>query len=68
MTSRDWYYPAVEYVTENRVLEGTGAKSFSPDETMTRAMLITALWRIDGSTKVRVKDIPYTDIKDDYYT
>lgn len=68
VTAQDWYYSAVEYVTENGILMGTGAMEFSPDTVMTRAMLITALWRIDGSTKVRVKDIPYTDLKDDYYT
>lgn len=44
-----WYYDAVENVTENGWLNGTGGSCFTPDGNLTRAMLATILWRIEGS-------------------
>ena len=44
-----WYYDAVENVTENGWLNGTGSSCFTPDGSLTRAMLATILWRIEGS-------------------
>jgi hypothetical protein len=45
----DWYYNDVKYVYENGVMNGTDAGSmlFSPGEPMTRAMLVTVLFRLD---------------------
>jgi flagellin-like hook-associated protein FlgL len=45
----DWFYKDVEYVCINDIFKGTGATTFSPNATMTRAMFITTLWRIAGS-------------------
>lgn len=44
-----WYYDAVENVTENGWLNGTGGSCFTPNGDLTRAMLATILWRIEGS-------------------
>lgn len=44
-----WYHDAVENVTENGWLNGTGGSCFTPDGDLTRAMLATILWRIEGS-------------------
>lgn len=44
-----WYYDAVENVTENGWLNGTGGSRFTPNGDLTRAMLATVLWRIAGS-------------------
>ena len=44
-----WYAEAVENVTENAWLNGTGGSRFTPDGDLTRAMLATILWRIEGS-------------------
>jgi hypothetical protein len=44
-----WYAQAVEYVSENGLMSGTGGGKFSPGTPMTRAMLATVLHRIDGS-------------------
>ncbi|MDR0434123.1 MAG: S-layer homology domain-containing protein, partial [Gracilibacteraceae bacterium] len=40
-----WYYGDVEYVCANGLMTGTGAAAFSPDAPMTRAMLVTVLYR-----------------------
>ena len=41
----DWYYEVVKYVYENNLMQGT-AKGFEPDSKMSRAMLVTVLYRM----------------------
>lgn len=43
-----WYYDAVAFVCSNGLFNGTSEGRFSPDGTMTRAMLITVLARSAG--------------------
>ncbi|NLV35100.1 MAG: hypothetical protein GXY17_00270 [Clostridiaceae bacterium] len=43
-----WYYDAVQYVTEFGLFQGVSNKRFEPDTTITRAMFVTALWRLEG--------------------
>ena len=45
----DWFYPAVKYVVENNLMTGTGATAFAPDLLTTRSMLVSILWRMEGS-------------------
>lgn len=47
-----WYADAAQYVRDNGVMSGTSATAFSPDLTMTRAMLATVLYRAAGSPTV----------------
>ncbi|UQT50206.1 S-layer homology domain-containing protein [Flavonifractor plautii] len=37
------------FVSSQGLLQGTGASTFAPGQPMTRAMLVTALWREAGS-------------------
>lgn len=57
----DWYYEAVNYVTENALMNGTTA-GFEPNANMTRAMLVTVLYRLNGNKKVSGENV-FTDIK-----
>lgn len=43
-----WYYDSVEACANMGLFNGTGPARFSPEGTMTRAMLVTVLWRLDG--------------------
>ncbi len=43
-----WYSEAVEYVQENGLMTGVDADTFSPDSSISRAMLVTVLWRRAG--------------------
>ena len=43
-----WYAQAVDFVTRSRLMSGTSTGVFSPDNAMTRAMLVTVLWRAEG--------------------
>ena len=47
-----WYEDAVRYVYENGLMNGTGATTFSPDTTASRAMIVTILWRLSDSPVV----------------
>lgn len=42
---RDWYCKAVNYVTSRGLFAGTSEKTFSPNQVMTRGMLVTVLGR-----------------------
>ena len=55
-----WYAEAVEYVRDNGLMSGTSATTFSPNDTMTRSMLATTLYREAGSPAVSGSDA-FTD-------
>ena len=64
----DWFYEDVLYVTASGLMEGTGDKKFSPAITTDRAMLVTVLWRLEGSPVVK-SDVKFNDVKDgQWYT
>lgn len=52
VTRTDWYYDAVSYVYENELMVGISATRFRPDSSLSRAMLVTVLWRMAGSPTV----------------
>ena len=47
-----WYHDPVQYVMDKGLFDLTGKDTFSPGAAMTRAMLATALYRLDGSPPV----------------
>lgn len=53
----DWFYSQVEYVTENKIMTGTSPTTFAPEESLTRAMVATVLYRIEGEPKVTYNDV-----------
>ncbi len=44
----DWYYDEVAYMYENNIMNGTGNRMFSPDNIVTRGMVVTILHRLEG--------------------
>ncbi len=44
-----WYFEAVRWAVENGITTGTDARHFSPNETCTRAQIVTFLYRAAGS-------------------
>lgn len=46
----NWLADAVKYVSENKLMNGTSTTAFSPNENMSRAMLVTVLYRMSGET------------------
>lgn len=43
-----WYADAVQYVVDKGMMNGTSENSFSPDETTTRGMIVTMLYRLEN--------------------
>lgn len=57
----DWFFADVQYVAENNLMNGVAADKFAPNDTLTRAMLVTVLYRNEGEPAVN-KSIPFADI------
>lgn len=67
VTAQDWFAGAVNYVTFHGLMNGTGT-GFSPDTAVSRAMMVTVLYRMAGSPAV-TGDNPFTDVAGDaWYT
>ena len=62
----EWYLDSVGYAISHGLMNGTSDTEFKPNADMDRAMLVTVLWRLEGSPKVAAKH-PFTDIKADWY-
>ncbi len=63
----DWFYDAVKTVSAKGIMNGMKEGEFAPNVALTRAMLVTMLYRIEGSPEVD-GDVAYTDVNlDEYY-
>ena len=66
--TNDWYYSAVKYVSDNKIMNGMSEKTFAPNMPLTRAMLVTVLYRNEGEPPVTNKN-KFKDIdKNSYYS
>ena len=61
-----YYYDAVYWAVINGVTNGTSTTTFSPDVTVTRAQMMTFLWRAHGSPTVSGGN-PFVDVSSDSY-
>ena len=57
----DWYYDAVQYVDMNGLMRGESAARFVPDGSVTRGMIVTAIYRMEGSPKITAA-CPFRDV------
>ena len=53
VTTNDWFYDDVAFVYGEGLFAGTSSTAFSPNASMTRAMLVTVLYRLEGKPTVR---------------
>ena len=61
----DYFYQAVLWAVENGITVGTSATTFSPDATVTRAQVVTFLWRANGQPAAW--NSGFTDVSADAY-
>ena len=61
-----WYYDAVQYVNEHGLMAGTSANTFAPDLTTTRGMIVTILYRLEGTPSVSGASA-FADVADTAY-
>ena len=62
----DWFYDPVCYVYSQSLMTGTSATTFEPNTSLSRAMLVAVLHRLEGSPAASAGD--FTDVSDgDWY-
>ncbi len=61
VSSSDWYFDEVTYVYENGVMVGTSNTTFSPESSTTRGMIVTMLYRMEGSPVAEAST--FTDVE-----
>ena len=66
VSTSDWFYDDVAFVYENGLFSGTDSRSFSPNASMTRAMLVTVLYRLEGEPTVTGRS-SFTDVRSGTY-
>ena len=64
---KDYFFEPVLWAVEKGVTTGTSATSFSPDDSCTRAQVVTFLWRAAGKPEPKLKDNPFKDVKESDY-
>lgn len=62
-----FYYDAVIWGCENKIVNGMTTSTFAPDENCTRAQIVTMLYRLDGAPKVS-GECSFPDAADAWFT
>ena len=58
----DWFYEDVKYAVLNSLMNGTTKTIFAPNDKLTRAMLVTILYRAEGEPAPN-RSIPFADVE-----
>ena len=56
-----WFYDAVYYCYDNGYIKGVDETHFAPNDTTTRAMIVTILWRMEGEPEAAASS--FTDVE-----
>ena len=62
-----WYREFVEYVYENDLMDGVTDDKFEPLSTLTRAMFVTVLGRMDGVNEKQYSGSSFYDVPQGYW-
>ena len=65
--AEDWFYGDLEYVHRNGLYTGTTANTFSPNNPMTRGMIVTVLGRLAGIKEADYSRISFSDVNTTQY-
>lgn len=66
ISKNDWYYDAVKYAYNNKMISGYNTTTFAPNDKLTRGMIVTILYRMEGSPKNDGKS-DFTDVNLNQY-
>ena len=66
VSTMDWFYDDVKFVSEKGIMNGTSRNTFGPNVAITRGMIVTILYRMEGEPAV-TRDCPFTDVKSGSY-
>lgn len=62
-----WAHDAIDYVVSNNMFNGTTGTTFSPGVVMSRGMIVTVLYRLEGSPDVSGIENPFLDLPNNDY-
>lgn len=62
-----YYYDPVLWAVNKKITSGTTPTTFSPEESCTRAQVVTFLWRANGSPEPKSTTHAFVDIKESDY-
>lgn len=69
ISHKAWYYDAVGQAVQSGIMVGTKKQTFNPEGEMTRAMFVTALYRLSGESVQSPKKSVFTDVElDSWYS
>ena len=60
--SGDWFFDAAQFAAQNGLIQGNENGEFMPDDTLTRAMAVTVLGRLDGGANDTAPSCNFTDV------
>ena len=66
VASNAWYYNAVKYVYNNKIVSGYNAYTYGPEDKLTRGMIVTILYRMEGSPNNNGQS-KFSDVKSTEY-
>ena len=52
VNEKDWFYNAVKYTYCNKIMSGLNVNTFSPNTKVTRGMLVTILYNLEGHPRI----------------
>ena len=64
VSPESWAADAVDFASAHELLSGTSETTFSPNLTMSRGMLATVLYRLEGSPELDLNDL-FLDVSSD---
>lgn len=62
----EWYHDGIHYCLDEGLMDGVDAGMFAPNATTSRAMIVTILWRLQGSPEVEATET-FTDVSPDVW-
>ncbi len=69
LDNTQWYHEGIDFVLENGLMTGMSETKFAPNGTLTRAQVVTVLYRLAGEPGVDGLNNPFTDVAEDqWYT
>ena len=62
-----WYGGAIKAMLEKDIMGGVAGNKFAPSAPTTRGMIVTMLYRMEGSPSLKRSSSKFTDVKDNAY-
>lgn len=66
VTQDAWYHEGIDFAVSHGLMKGVSPDMFQPNGSMTRAQMVTVLYRLAGAPEVE-GTVPFTDVQTDQY-